>query len=57
LLQSIRDCEQQTFPDKVIGIALLVPELSKEEMTEIISRVKPPFKQGPMVLAGINQRS
>ncbi len=57
LLQSIRDCEQNSFPDKTIVVAVFVPELSTEDVTEILSQMKPPFKQGPVVLAGITDSS
>ena len=57
LLQGIRDCEQNSFPDKTIVVAVFVPELSTEDVTEILSQIKPPFKQGPVVLAGISDKS
>jgi hypothetical protein len=56
LLQSIRDCEQNSFPDKTIVVAVFVPELSTQEITEILSQMKPPFKQGPVVLAGVSNK-
>jgi len=56
LLQGIRDCEQKSFPDKAIAVAVFVPELSTEEMTEILSQMKPPFKQGPVILAGVSDK-
>lgn len=56
LLQSIRDCEQKSFPDKTIAVAVFVPELSMEEVTVILSQIKPPFKQGPAVLAGVSDK-
>ncbi len=52
LLQSVRDCEQESFPDKEVGIAVFVPELTVEVLTTIISGIKPPFKHGPMVFKG-----
>ncbi len=57
LLQGIRDCEQNSFPDKTIVVAVFVPELSTKDATEILSQIKPPFKQGPMVLAGLSDKS
>ena len=57
LLQSIRDCERNSFPDKTIVVAVFVPELSTQDVTEILSQMKPPFKQGPLVLAGITDSS
>ena len=57
LLQDVRDCEQNSFPDKTIVVTVFVPELSTKDVTEILSQIKPPFKQGPVVLAGINDKS
>jgi len=57
LLQGIRDCEQNSFPDKTIVVAVYVPELSTQDVTEILSQMKPSFKQGPVVLAGITDSS
>ena len=57
LLQSIRDCEQKLFPDKEIGIAVFVPELTTDECSEIIKDVKPPFKHGPIALGGKKSES
>ena len=57
LLQSIRDCEQKSFPDKTIVVAVFVPELSTEDVNAILSQMKPSFKQGPVVLAGITDSS
>jgi hypothetical protein len=34
-----------------------VPELSTEDVTAILSQIKPSFKQGPVVLAGISDKS
>jgi hypothetical protein len=47
LMQAIRDCEQKSFPDKEISIWVDAPELTREEMTEILTSIKPPFKHGP----------
>jgi hypothetical protein len=52
LLQSIRDCEQKSLPDKEIGIAVFVPDLTTDECSEIIRDMKPPFKYGPIALGG-----
>lgn len=43
LLQAIRDAEQLSFKDKEIGIFVSAPELSTQEMEEIISSVEPGF--------------
>ncbi len=57
LLQGIRDCEQKSFPDKTIVVAVFAPEMSTEGITEVLSQIKPPFKQGPVVLSGVNDKS
>ncbi len=54
LLQKIRDCEQESFPQKEIGVFLFVPELTTEEGTAIMGGVKPPFQYGPFTLGGHN---
>lgn len=50
LLQSIRDSEQKSFPEKEIGVFLFVPELTTDEGAAIMSSIKPPFQHGPFVL-------
>jgi len=50
LLQSIRDCEQGSFPDKKIAIVIEVPELSEKECAEILTSIKPAFALGPVIL-------
>ena len=50
LIQSIRDCEQKSFPDKAISICIDVPELSTAEASEILNSIKPPYKYGPIIL-------
>ncbi len=47
LIQAIRDCEQKSFPDKEIFIWVDAPELIREEMTQILTSIKPPFEHGP----------
>ena len=49
LLQSIRDCEQEFFPDREISIWIEVPELTTVECTEILTSIRPPYKYGPSV--------
>lgn len=49
LLQTIRDCEMATFPDKEIYVSAEAPELSTEEMTEILTSIKPPYNYGPVI--------
>ena len=50
LIQSIRDCEQESFPDKEISIWIEVPEFTKSECAEILASIKPPYKYGPQVV-------
>jgi len=44
LIQSIRDCEQRSFPDKEISIRIDAPDLSVSEVEEILASIKPPYK-------------
>ncbi|GAJ13704.1 unnamed protein product, partial [marine sediment metagenome] len=37
LIQSIRDCEQESFPDKEIAIWIEAPELSQSESEQILA--------------------
>ncbi len=48
LIQAIRDCEQKSFPDKEIFIWVGAPDLTREEMTQILTSIKPPYKHGPI---------
>ena len=48
LLQSIRDCEMKSFPDKEISIWIKVPELPTAECAEMLASIKPPYKHGPI---------
>jgi len=50
LLQSIRDCEQASFPDKEISIWIEVLELSHSECAEILTSIKPPYEFGPQII-------
>ena len=50
LLQSIRDCEQESFPNKEISIWIEVPELTGSECAEILTSIKPPYEYGPHVV-------
>ena len=46
LIQAIHDCEQKSFPDKEIFIWIDAPDLTTEEMTEILNSIKPGYKYG-----------
>jgi len=50
LLQGIRDQEQKFFPFKEVFMAAYADELTTDEMAGILISLKPPFKQGPIVL-------
>jgi len=50
LLQYIRDCEQKNFPDKEIHITIDAPDMSAEEIKEILTEIKPPLKYGPFTI-------
>jgi hypothetical protein len=49
LLQTIRDCEQKNFKHKEISIAVEAPDLSVDEMGEILKSIHPPFTYGPVI--------
>ena len=44
LIQSIRDCEQESFPDKEISIWIEAPELSARECEQTLASIKPAYK-------------
>lgn len=46
LIQSIRDCEQRSFPDKEILIWIEAPDLTNEEAAKILDSITPPYKYG-----------
>ena len=48
-LQSIRDCEQANFPDKIISIIIEVPEMSTKETFILLKGIKPAFNGGMLV--------
>jgi hypothetical protein len=50
LIQSIRDCEQGSFPDKEISILVEIPELTAGEVTDILNQIKPRYAFGPITL-------
>lgn len=50
LIQSIRDCEVKSFPDKGIAVWVEVPGLTSAESAEILTSIKPPYKCGPITL-------
>jgi len=50
LVQSIRDCEQKTFPDKEIFIWIEAPELTSAECAEILTSIKPAFGWGIKII-------
>jgi len=49
LLQAVRDCEMATFPNKEIYVSAEVPELSSDDMTDILTSIKPPYNYGPVI--------
>lgn len=56
LLQAIRDCEMATFPQKHIYVAVEVPDMTSEDMTELLSSIKPPYGHGPVVFSNSEMR-
>jgi len=49
ILQAIRTVEQRAFPEKKIYVSAEVPELSSDDMTEILTSIKPPYGYGPVI--------
>ena len=49
LLQSLRDCEQLNFPDKVISIIMNLPEMSSKEALKLLNEIKPAFSEGLVI--------
>lgn len=49
LLQAIRDVEQAQFKDKGIYIQVEAPDLTTDEMGEILKGIEPPFNYGPVI--------
>jgi hypothetical protein len=50
LIQSIRDCEQKSFPEKEIFILIYAPGLNATEVSEILGGVRPGYGDGPIHL-------
>jgi hypothetical protein len=50
LLQAIRLCEMANFLNKEIRIFIEVPELTTDEMNEILKSIKPPYVWGPKII-------
>lgn len=49
LLQVIRDCEQKNFKDKEIFVGAEAPDLTVDEMGEILKSIEPPYTYGPII--------
>jgi len=49
LLQAVRDCEMATFPQKHIYVTVEAPDMTSEDMTEILTSIKPPYDYGPVI--------
>ena len=49
LLQAIRDCEMATFPQKEIYVSAEAPDMTSEDMTDILTSIKPPYDYGPVI--------
>jgi hypothetical protein len=50
LLQAVRLCEMANFPNKEIRIFIEVPELTTDEMNQILKSIKPPYGWGPKII-------
>lgn len=56
LLQAIRDCEQKNFKDKEIFIGVEAPDLTIDEMSEILKGITPPYNCGPVIFKYVDER-
>lgn len=45
LIQSIRDCEQKSFPTKEIYIHVDAPGLTFAQVQDILRSIRPPFRE------------
>lgn len=50
LLQAIRTCEVSTFPQKLIGISVIAPDMSSRAMEMLLKSIDPPYEIGPVVI-------
>ena len=50
LVQSIRDCEQKSFPEKEIFILIYAPDLNTTEVSEMLGKIHPGYEDGPVHL-------
>ena len=50
LIQSIRDCEQKSFPEKEIFILIYAPDLNPTEVSEMLGKIHPGYGDGPVHL-------
>lgn len=51
LLQAIRTCEVSTFPQKLIRIAVVAPQMSSRAMEMLLKGIDPPYDIGPIVIS------
>ena len=50
LIQSIRDREQKSFPEKEIFILIYAPDLNTTEVSEMLGKIHPGYGDGPIHL-------
>lgn len=55
ILQAIRTVEKRVFPFKKIWISAEVPELSTDEMMEVLNSVNPPLSYGPVLFRFLDE--
>lgn len=49
LLQAIRDCEMANFKEKKIFVSVEAPDMTSEDMTDILTSINPPYDYGPVI--------
>ena len=55
LLQAIRNCEMSTFPEKEIYVSVEAPDMTSEDMTDILMSINPPYDYGPVIFKYIDE--
>jgi len=51
ILQVIRTTEQKIFPEKELSIVVMAPDLTTQEMLELLDSINPPLRYGPVVFS------
>ena len=55
LLQAIRTIEQTAFQEKKIYVSVEAPDMTSEDMTEILTSINPPYDYGPVIFKFVDK--